>query len=545
MLEPRGEPAGRPAVRGRAAARGDAVLGLQPTLGNQAVNRLRQRWDMRARTLQRFPIRTRVDPLKPTHTKEKTVDTDAYTFAQLVEILISRRNAPYVDDGSFRDLGRHLAGAGAAEWRALIAAAPNSVRSAVTVLRKLDVDTAAITAGAAAYIRGLGVDEPFEERAFFAAKALAGLPEEETAALLERAKRQVAEAREQAAVAKRGALLAEAGHFLQIAAYFWAEIPDAVADARFDFLQLTAEWAARVGLHESPAASPISEELLAKMIADVQAAARRVVELAEGKRAPVPSTFEGALPASVRDPVMRIRAEVQRILQPIAAEVARLLPQGALRYRGSLTDAAKNYNKSTPLVALIINARPEDIDVLDYGKRATPVNTAAYDIDAFIEVADSQWEAWEQAGLIPERKEQAIKGKVLLEAWVEDLAKSTKPGAADTLVLARALRALEQRAQTELAQLAGYKRREDGISADFDMALQPARKSRHEVEYGKPYPRGELSRGGSALQELMARYKLLQEQQLNVPASWIPETHQTIDPSLATQAPASAEVTRL
>ena len=71
------------------------------------------------------------------------------------------------------------------------------------------------------------------------------------------------------------------------------------------------------------------------------------------------------------------------------------------------------------------------------------------------------------------------------------------------------------------------------------------RPSRHEVEYGKPYPRGELSRGGSALQELMARYKLLQEQQLNVPASWIPETHQTIDPSLATQAPASAEVTRL
>ncbi len=343
---------------------------------------------------------------------------------------------------------------------------------------------------------------------------------------------------------------------MRLAAYFLVEIPDPatfvqlrsggasteqhvrigaqadrLAQEQEKFEVAMAALAQKYGFH----AEQLPQELLDfDPEQDLQALRRiatTIVQLLNPPHLPalLPTTFEETLPLQQREALVTMRRRIQALLQPVAVLVAHILPGARLHYRGSLGDAIKNFTKSQALLA------PDQAVALhvDFGKRAVGVNLGAFDIDAFIDVPQEMWARWERLALVPDRKHQAIKGKVKLADWLRLLGRAADkdmPGAADELPRVRALLELEGWVRWQLRDITGYKRDARSGEADFEMPVQGSKKTANSLAYGKPYPLFELSQGGSAYQELMAPLKRLREEGIDVDGVQAPETHVRIEP---------------
>jgi hypothetical protein len=459
-----------------------------------------------------------------------------------VQLLLSAgRNLGYFQGGEkdlgYQRLAAYLDNPSCAEsWLQLLLQDPGKVRKASGFLAKVFGLNTTIPKVALHYLETVPV-EKLEERTFFAAIQLANLDEEGKLKVQEKREKAIeknTETENQKAKERREHYRQQGQLYLQIGAYFCSEIPD--SSLRMDMLMLLAECAQEMGIHEDEAPKHMEPALLEKTMQKIRAQAMKIVTIVNESETgeKIPTSFEESLDPKYREQIVLIRQQIQSILEPISASIEKIVPGAVLRYRGSLTDGIKNFTKSKPLN--VIDSLTGDvikITEIDFGKKAIPVNLEAFDLDAFIEIPMDLWTEWEQAGLMLDRKESPIKGKLLLEQWLGHLNKLTetnsKAGPAIDIVVQ--LLQLEKIAQIELLKVKGYKTKETGNKetvADFEMVLQSPNKTRKEKEYGKPYPLGELSRGGSAYEELMARFDLLQEHELNVLAAWVDEVNGTI-----------------
>jgi hypothetical protein len=480
--------------------------------------------------IQRVKVKLKYNPLFPKHRNEAEVETAEFTLTQKLEVLTSQLNKPYQGTDSFKELVADVLKAEASQWRTLIATKPQSFKLFCNTYQKAGSDGYLQSAQDIArdFLAHVPTDAP--PHSTYAARDI--LPKEERAKLdlatvIEKSKQMSAEKEEVA----KGSIRKFALQFLQIASLFADEIPIefvALREARDEFV-------ARLDSAEDDFTAALTQQSSTDADAAIRLAIRRVQEQADlivrfvnnfTPSTRVPTSFEETLPKGYVGQIEDVRARLDELLAPAVSRVQHLIPGSSIKYRGSLTDAIKNFTKSTPPE----QQKPATTAYADFEKRAVPVNLRAFDVDAFIEVPDPIWETWQQAGLIPDKKDMPIKGKMILDKWIPILETASvkgahKEAATKTLQQVLALKDIEAELQKALSTVAGYKTAEKTGVAEFELVLQPGKKSKKEVEYGKPYPLGELSQSGSAYEELTARWGKLREHSLDVEAAWLAEEH--------------------
>lgn len=481
------------------------------------------------RLIQCFNIKIKYDPLNPQHKKETTVDTNDYTFIQLLEILIHSNNKEYLKNGSFETLMDHLILPEQKEkWFYALQQVPSLVTSADKCLQNCKKESP-IKDIAKEYLEALlQVSNP---DVYFTSVKLAKLSREEQqnerySTFQSQAIKLKEEQKEEKKRQERLVIQERARRFIQLACYFAVEIPQEFAPQREEMLVfISKKGTIPFGLHSDELPEDITVNKVLDFIRVTQDRASEIVHyINEKKPGSFPMTYLESLPEPYRIQIIGLRKRIQCILAPYATLIADFIPGSKLKYRGSLADGIKNFTKSIPVITGPV--------IMDFGKKALCVNINAFDIDAFIEIPESLWSKWEEYGIIPDRKSQAIKGKILLETWIPMLEKIRHKNIAaySEIGKMKCIRQLEIHVQHELIGLRGYKADHKTGLPEFEMVLQPESKTKQSHVYGKPYPMGELSRSGSAYQELLARFAQLKEEGVDESASWLQETDQTIIP---------------
>ncbi len=505
-------------------------------------------------------ITVKYNPQAPTHKRATQVNTDDYGDSQLLDMLGATGNAEYVEDKSFVGLAREIVqrvgtGEDGGDWYVLFHHLDTGViKNANKVFQKLAEDlgllSSPFTEVAGEYVQGLllslaeGVEFILDlERAALAIQ-LVGNKSTDVQKLRKmlapyfQAQQQAKQEREKDEILKSGR------SFLQLGAYFGSEIPIERAGVfRRNFFELLRCKAQELetlrgqDLRDMPPKRMLTAlEEIKKELKD--SASRSVERLSDTRRAQLPTTFEETLGQDLQHRIRGLRQRVQMILEPVAVLIHDVYPGARLLYRGSLTDGVKNYTKSQS------SAKLPEWNQLQFGNKATHINVSAFDVDAFIELPNALWDRWLKFDIIPDRKDQAIKGKIILEAWIpmlEKLAHQRNVAAYCELPKIRYLQGLETILQAQLMLLDGYKQNQ--TRAEFEMVLQPKRKTESAKKYGKPYKLGELSRSGSAYQELMSTIKSLKDEGLDEDGAWIEETHMLVAPRYTSVARAEKILT--
>jgi hypothetical protein len=477
--------------------------------------------------IQRVKVILKYNPLHPKHREEKEVETKDFTLIQKLDVLTSQINKTYQSSESFQQLVADVLAASATAWRTLIATKPQMFKLFCNAYQKAGAEGYAKPAQDIArdFLDHVPPDAP--AHATFTARQILPKDEAEKVDLTGAFEKSKQESAAKEAVAK-GSVRKFALQFLQIASLFADEIPvefAALRDARDEFKARLdrAEDEFTAALSQKPSAE--ADKLVRDAIKEVQTQADLIVRFVNNftPSRRVPTSFEETLHPEYVGQIEDVRAVLDKLLAPAVSRVQSLIPGAAIKYRGSLTDAIKNFTKSTP----VERQKPATAAYADFEKRAVPVNLKAFDVDAFIEVPDATWEGWESAGLIPAKKDMPIKGKMLLDKWIPLLSaaseKDTGVAAKAALAQVLALKEVETELQKALSKVAGYKTTGETHEAEFELVVQPGKKTRKEVTYGKPYPLGELSQSGSAYEELTARWGKLREHALDVEAAWLSE----------------------
>jgi hypothetical protein len=231
------------------------------------------------------------------------------------------------------------------------------------------------------------------------------------------------------------------------------------------------------------------------------------------------TTFLGMeeAPSEWLDPEWKTtREKVTIALLPLSQCVLAFSPGCVLKYRGSLTDTARNSAKSSSLaqfsealqacrVPLVLNCMNTLSQEITQQCSAGVINLKNFDVDAFIEVPDVLWGRWVELKLIPGLG--ISKGKVSLSdvlIYLQFYKKTLQELDALKISQERGLAALNlikrielvlaavTQAQARLSHIEGYKRDVKG-GIDFSLIIQPASSSADQRQRGKPYPLNQLS----------------------------------------------------
>lgn len=474
--------------------------------------------------VQMIKVTTQFDPKNPTHSKEKEIETDTLSPQELLEMLTHGRNKQ-------RDMSALLpvieSRIDQETWTLLLRQNAKLVSQAYGYLKETGAAGAIQQASRGLLEDGFLPDE--NPMAVFELKKLSGMSKEELSEyqdLFDRAIMWEGMARREREMAEAQGRMQVIRRYFQTALDFWTTVPDGVVDERKSaFMDLLHQLDEAIGITggDTPYLTLEEEDqtMVESFVNHLAAEAKAIVSAVEDEDEFFPKELEQTLPKEDQQQVALLRGLVQKALGPCAAGVAKLIPGAVIRYRGSLTDAIKNFTKSVSFTKFT---------ELDLGKKAIPINLGAFDVDAYVEIPDSQWKDWEKKGLLPDRKDSPIKGKVVLEVWKSHLQKVNTSEATSLSETVDQLQELEEECRNQLAKVPGYKLNQQTSRPDFDLVAQPEAKTKKEKEYGKPYPLGEVSKGGSPYQELVARMEMLREDGVQCLAVWLPEKHIEIEP---------------